>query len=237
MQGLILAGGFGTRLKSILGPNTPKPMANINGKPFLAILIEFLKIHGITEIILSTHFKHEVILDYFEYKYFNIPIRYIHEDKPLGTGGAILFAIKSLNLKNPLFIVNGDTFIKYNYANVWNELKNVDGIIATRMVSDVSRYGEIKTDPSNRIIKITEKGFIKSGLINCGVYLIKPEQIIETCNELQLQDMFSFEEALLPTLLKEYKYGAHICDDYFIDIGIAEDYLKFCNDHKNNIII
>jgi hypothetical protein len=93
MKVIILAGGFGTRLKHLL-PDVPKPMADISGRPFLEWLMDYLADAGVSEVILSVHYLKEKIIDHFGDKYKNIKISYALENEPLGTGGAILNSIK-----------------------------------------------------------------------------------------------------------------------------------------------
>ena len=114
MVAIILAGGFGTRLQSII-KDKPKPMAEINGKPFLEYLFQYLIINKITRIILSVGYKHEVISDYFGSNYKGVGISYIVESSPLGTGGAIKKCLLNINEKKA-FILNGDSFLNISLS-------------------------------------------------------------------------------------------------------------------------
>ena len=120
MRAIVLAGGFGTRLQSVVS-NLPKPMAPIGNKPFLAYLLEYLSQQGITEVILSLHYFHEKISDYFCSKYAGIKISYVIEEKPLGTGGAIRYVLQQSQIseQEPVFIINGDTFVTLNYKSMY----------------------------------------------------------------------------------------------------------------------
>ncbi|MCZ7621370.1 MAG: sugar phosphate nucleotidyltransferase, partial [Candidatus Kuenenia sp.] len=93
MEAIILAGGYGTRLQSVI-KDIPKPMADINGRPFLSYLMDYLLCQNIRKILLSVGYKHEIIKNYFGLRYKNLDIEYVIEDKPLGTGGAIKEALK-----------------------------------------------------------------------------------------------------------------------------------------------
>jgi D-glycero-alpha-D-manno-heptose 1-phosphate guanylyltransferase len=236
MQFIILAGGFGTRLKSIIGDTIPKPMADINGKPFLEILIENIisQSVSVSRIILSTGYKHEVIFNYFGNSYKNIPIRYIQEFEPLGTGGALLYSINSMDIKEPFFLLNGDTFIQFDVNKIIEKLDlPIDGVIVTRKVDDISRYGGIEIQSDNMITKIIEKGSSGSGIINSGVYLLKPDAILESIKKIKLTKSFSFEVDLMPYLFENYKYRAFEVENYFIDIGVPDDYKRFCDQMKS----
>ena len=104
---IILAGGLGTRLQSVV-KDIPKPMAPINGTPFLQVLLDYLDHYGIEQVILAVGFRGEVILEYFENKYKNINIFYSAETKPLGTGGASKKAAQFFG-DEPYFLLNGDS--------------------------------------------------------------------------------------------------------------------------------
>ena len=103
---IILAGGFGTRLSSVLN-GLPKPMADINGTPFLELLIQNLIKNGYSNFILSLHYKADLIINYFKNKNYNLT--YVVEPKPLGTGGAVSYIIDKFSLENFVYVVNGDS--------------------------------------------------------------------------------------------------------------------------------
>lgn len=107
LQAIILAGGFGTRLKSVI-QDLPKPMAPVNDKPFLEYIFKYLKKQGIKEVILSVFYKKEVIKEYFKDSFDSINIIYNEEKEPLGTGGSIKDALKFVN--DEVYVLNGDTF-------------------------------------------------------------------------------------------------------------------------------
>ena len=117
MEAIILAGGLGTRLQNVV-KDIPKPMADINGKPFLKYLLDYLSGYEIEKVILSVGYRHEVIEHYFGKKYKNIELVYAIEEEPLGTGGGILNACSYLDT-NLFYLINGDTFFNVNL----NELK------------------------------------------------------------------------------------------------------------------
>ena len=109
MEAIVLAGGFGTRLKEVVS-DIPKPMAPVNGKPFLEYLLKGSEKKGIGHIILAVVYKEEIIKEYFKNKYENIDITYLEELIPLGTGGVIKKALK-LAKEEDVFIVNRRNFI------------------------------------------------------------------------------------------------------------------------------
>lgn len=219
MEAIILAGGFGTRLKSVIS-DIPKAMAPIGDKPFLSYLLDYLKSQGVTKIILSVHHLREHIRDYFKSQYNDLEICYAEEEQPLGTGGAIVNALKYGNVKDDIFVINGDTFLKLNYQALRQQhLVNASRMtIALRKISDCSRYGTVEIN-KNRIIAFKSNSDKLSGYINAGVYLIHPEIFAGE----NLAEKFSFEEFIQKNLQVISPEG-FITEDYFIDIGIPEDY-------------
>ncbi|MCC2666944.1 MAG: hddC 2, partial [Gammaproteobacteria bacterium] len=147
MQAIILAGGFGTRLQSVV-KNTPKPMALIQGKPFLAYLLDYLKSHQVTHVILSVHYLREQIQDFFKANYKGIDICYAIEEQPLGTGGAILNAFHSINTREPVFVINGDTFLQLDYQAMFAQHQKTSPrmTMALRKMANCNRYGVVLTE-------------------------------------------------------------------------------------------
>ncbi|HED6632453.1 TPA: nucleotidyltransferase family protein [Campylobacter coli] len=222
MQAIVLAGGLGTRLRSIVH-DLPKPMAPINGKPFLAFVLEYLKKQGITEIILSVSYKHELIQEYFKDEFHGVKIYYNIEKELLGTGGAIKDALKFV--KNEVYVLNGDTFFDIDLKKL--ALNNSKICMALKQMQNFDRYGTVNVDEKGFVTSFEEKIFKKQGLINGGVYLLKKDIFCK----FELEEKFSFEEFLQ----KNYKFlkiKVKIFRDYFIDIGIPQDYIKFINKKK-----
>jgi D,D-heptose 1,7-bisphosphate phosphatase len=224
MQAIILAGGFGTRLQSVI-KDVPKPMADIDGMPFLCYIFLYLKKYNITNIVLSVHYLNEKIINFFGDSYLGINIKYAIEEEPLGTGGAILNSLKYINQNRQVIIINGDTFLQIDYqelANFHNH-NNSDLTMVLRDVEDASRYGCVKINDDKQVINFTEKNIEKkSGFINGGIYILNP-QIFSNYN---LLTKFSFEQDFLSKFINLIKPYAFISNDYFIDIGIPEDYQK-----------
>ena len=172
-EAIVLAGGMGTRLKEVVA-DIPKPMAEINGKPFLYYLNNYLIKNGITHIILSVGYKSDIIKKYFGTGNKSVKISYAIEETPLGTGGGIRCAMKYANNQH-VFIVNGDTLFNIRLQELadLHQEKNAALTMALRRMKDGSRYGSVVTDHSNKIIAFHEKkDDIKNVLINGGTYLI-----------------------------------------------------------------
>lgn len=222
MQAIILAGGFGTRLSKVLS-GIPKPMAPIDKKPFLAFLLDYLKTQGITHVRLSLHHLHHKIQDYFQSNYNDIAIDYSIESEPLGTGGAIVNALSTMKTNGPVFVLNGDTLFKLNYRDFYQQHQNNQSSLtmALRVVEDCHRYGSV-TLCSNEIVAFTEKGHHGPSLINAGVYLMDPDLF----SSFQLPAHFSFEKDFVFRYLNKLRPQAFISNDYFIDIGVVDDYVR-----------
>lgn len=219
MEVIVLAGGFGTRLQSVV-KDVPKPMADINGKPFLEYILEYLLNYGITKTILSVGYKKEIIENYFGNSYKAIDIVYSKEDEPLGTGGAIKKALTFCKSENVL-VLNGDTFFEINLQTLIQEHKKADAdvTISLKKMYNFDRYGKVILE-KNRVISFAEKEFSSSGLINGGVYIIRKD-IFDI-----YEKKFSFEQEFLEKKLSMLSICAYIDKGYFIDIGIPKDYEK-----------
>jgi D-glycero-alpha-D-manno-heptose 1-phosphate guanylyltransferase len=217
---IVLAGGKGKRLRSVVS-HTPKPMALVNGIPFLEILVRHLIRNNFDRIILSLGFEHEKIINYFDSIELDTEIVYSIEDEPQGTGGAMKLAFLH-TIKSPVFIINGDTFVDIDYDRVESQYAdNKKSIICGVHIDNVSRYGSI-IYKNNKIIGFNEKGGIGSGVINSGNYYIDHNELIEFA----IDDKFSFEDDYL--CKKKYFSKLELCifEGAFIDIGIPEDYHK-----------
>lgn len=219
---IILAGGFGTRLQSVV-KDVPKPMAPVAGKPFLEWLIEYISVLNPNKIILSTGYKHETIEAHFGKSFKNIPIVYSIETNPLGTGGAIKKAFDLVTTDNSL-VLNGDTFLQIDHLNFLNS-HNISKALfsmALKPMKKPARYGTVETK-GDTIKKFNEKNpELSEGLINTGVYLMNKE-LFKYFPE---QEKFSFETDFMERKTGEIEMKSYVTDDYFIDIGIPEDYKK-----------
>ena len=222
-EALILAGGFGTRLSHIIS-DLPKPMAPINGTPFLSFLLNKLIAARIEHVVLSTGYLHESIFSYFGSSYKGLQISYSKEDVPLFTGGAIALGAHKIE-SDSFLVLNGDTFfdIDFEVFAKFHTSKQTLLSIALRQVEDTSRFGSVIIDEQHKIINFTEKGnAVKAGLINGGIYIIDKTIF----KKISLPEKFSFEKELLETWYHRFDFFGYPCCNYFIDIGIPEDYAR-----------
>ena len=219
-EAIILAGGLGKRLRKFVD-DVPKPMAPINGEPFLNILIKNLSKKGFNRIVLCVGYKSEKIISYFGNQFNSIEIIYSieKEDELLGTGGAIKKAMQ-LCISNKIYIFNGDTFLDIEIEKIEEQFKlNKKNIIVSKYQSDLSRYGKLIIENEN-LKGFKEKGASGDGYINAGCYLFKKEII----NHFPIQSSFSFEEEFISKKLKELQIEVFSSNSLFIDIGIPSDY-------------
>lgn len=231
MQAILLCGGMGTRLRSVVS-DRPKPMADICGKPFLQYLLEMLRDKGITEVIFALGYMGEMIEEYFQDgSVFGLKIAYSYEEEPLGTGGAIRNALPKI-LEEEVLVLNADTYFPMDYQGLLRFHQENDGdfSLATRAVPDISRYGAVRRDPAGRILAWNEKlgdgGQPLAGEINGGIYVMKKSLIAEIPEGKQ-----SLEQDCIPKWLSEGKriFGLPF-EGYFMDIGIPKDYQQFITD-------
>ena len=223
MEAIVLAGGFGTRLQSVVS-DRPKPMADINGEPFLKYILEYLKRFDISKVVLSTGYMSEVIEDYFKDSYKGMSIVYSKEETPLGTGGAIKRGLSYCS-EDDIIVLNGDTFFDVDIYSLMQRHKSLDADItlSLKKMYDFDRYGTVEVD-ENFILNFKEKMYVDEGLINGGVYAIKKKRFDI------IADKFSIEKDVLEK--REKRLGYAISDGYFIDIGIPQDYQKAKEDFK-----
>lgn len=221
MEVIILAGGMGTRLREVLA-DLPKPMAQINGKPFLHYLFEWLSHYPIKKFILSVGYKSECIINYFGSSFNDIPIEYTIEEKPLGTGGAIIYAMQYTTREN-IIIVNGDTYFPIDINRFYQKHFKNDYLlsIALKPMYNFDRYGSVECK-GGTIFRFNEKKVCTEGLINGGIYLVN-KQILE---KRQFPEVFSFEKEVLEKEAGSSNLKGLVFDNTFIDIGIPEDYYK-----------
>lgn len=228
MECIILAGGMGTRLRSVVS-DVPKCMAQVAGHPFLHYLIETLTETGFNHIILSLGYKHEIIEDWIRSNPFPIKISTVIEETPLGTGGAVKLALSKVTT-DEVFILNGDTFFNVNYPEMHNLHKqtHASATVALKKMEKFDRYGVVNLESQgNRILCFNEKQYCESGLINGGIYLINRHELKN------FPDKFSLEKDFFETAVHTSTLSGYISESYFIDIGIPEDYERAQTDFKD----
>jgi D-glycero-alpha-D-manno-heptose 1-phosphate guanylyltransferase len=219
-EAIILAGGLGTRLRSVVS-NLPKCMAPIGGKPFLHYVIAHLQNQGCENFIFSIGYKSEAIIEYAGHHLSSANYQLSIEDEPLGTGGAIRLACTKVTEKNVL-VLNGDTLfsIDINKLSSFHELSNADCTLSLKPMQDFDRYGVVELNTDQSVASFKEKQFYETGLINGGVYALNAAKFLKE----ELPEKFSFEKDYLEQYFDKRKLYGVVQDEYFIDIGIPKDY-------------
>ncbi len=227
-EAIILAGGLGTRLRTVVS-DLPKCMAPVAGRPFLFYVINFLQSQGVEKFIFSLGYKHEAIEEYLHQRFPTIPYKIVIEEEPLGTGGAARLACSKATEKNVL-LANGDTMFKINVDALisFHTEKNSSCTLSLKPMNDFDRYGVVELNADSTIRDFKEKQYYKTGLINGGLYAINVDHFLKE----DFPEKFSFEKDYLEKKYKEQKMYGLVQDEYFIDIGIPEDFNRAQTEFK-----
>lgn len=219
MKAVILAGGFGTRLRERV-PDLPKPMAPVAGRPFIAHLLDRLARTPIDSVVLSTGYRAEAIRRFVGDTWNGLAVEYAEEPEPLGTGGALAYACRE-HREQPWLVLNGDTFVDLDYRALFDWYRQVpeDLAMVIRPVPDTARYGALTVE-GDRVVGFIDKGHPGLGLINAGVYFLRPTLF----ERYGLSGAFSFETDLLVRHIGLQPPRAFPFAGRFIDIGVPEDF-------------
>jgi D-glycero-alpha-D-manno-heptose 1-phosphate guanylyltransferase len=224
VEAIVLAGGLGTRLREAV-PDLPKPMAPVNGRPFLERLLDYWIGQGVTRIILSIGYRHEAIQGHFGKNHHRVPIRYVIEERPRGTGGGLLLAAEALSSRATFLVLNGDTWFELPLKALagFHASRRADVTLALFRSPQEGRYAGLHVGKDGEVLSFGtgEKG----GLANGGVYLME-RSLLESGPQFASAPL-SLEEDILPLALRGKKrvYGLE-CGGRFLDIGIPEDYAR-----------
>jgi len=220
VQAIILAGGFGTRLRTVVSA-LPKCMAPVAGKPFLYYVIDHLQKQGVKKFIFSLGYMSEAIQTFLQENYPTLDYQLSIEDEPLGTGGAIYKAC-TIATEPTVLALNGDTLFSINVQQLLelHHHKESHCSICLKPMQNFDRYGVVKMDANNCITSFEEKKWNDEGLINGGVYAIDSAKFLAQ----PFAEKFSMEKDYLELLVGEGNFYGLVQDAYFIDIGIPEDF-------------
>jgi len=221
MDAIVLAGGLGTRLRGVVD-DVPKPMAPVQGRPFLALVLDQLVGAGFNTAILAVGYRHEAIDSYFGKDYRGLALRYSVEHEPLGTGGAIRLACAQAHTHD-VFVLNGDTYLELDFRAMMEAHVRAGSHLSMAIchVSDVARYGALELC-HDRVQRFLEKGRSEPGWINGGTYVLGPALRAR----LRPQGAFSFERDMLESAVGSIRPLAFPASGRFIDIGNPEDYAR-----------
>jgi D-glycero-alpha-D-manno-heptose 1-phosphate guanylyltransferase len=220
---IILAGGLGTRLRDAV-PDLPKPMAPVAGRPFLAHQMDHWIGQGIDHFVLSVGYRAVAISNHFGDRYRGVPIDYVVEAAPLGTGGALLLAAAKLRSAEPALLLNGDTYFDVALAALAARATSLgaDWCLALFRHDDAARYMGVALSAEGRITALRVP---TSPLANGGVYWFKPEAL--PAARLAADQAASLEDDLLPRFLAAgQRLGGLVATGDFIDIGVPHDYQR-----------
>lgn len=219
MQAILLAGGLGTRLRTVVA-DRPKVMAEVAGRPFLEHLLLRLTRQGVRRVVLAVGYLHEQIIGHFGSSWNGLTLTYSVEEEPLGTGGAIRKALDQID-DGPCFVLNADTWLEFDMSAM--EAAHVEAAacltMAVRPLDDVGRFGALEL-AAGRVVGFHEKGRQGPGLINAGVYLVARNVF----DGLDLPDRFSIETDFLMPQVDQLRPLAFIVEGDFVDIGVPDDY-------------
>jgi D-glycero-alpha-D-manno-heptose 1-phosphate guanylyltransferase len=221
---LVLAGGFGTRLRSAVSA-VPKPLAPVMGQPYLTYLLESWRSQGVTSFTFLLHHQADKIVDFLAEAQKSgllagCAVRTLVEPQPLGTGGALAYAVRELAMMGSFLVANADTW-------VGGGIKQLSAApapaLAVIRVPNSERYGHVRIE-SNKISAFEEKQSSSGpGLINAGLYHLDADMFREWDGR-----PFSLERELFPKWVSANRLTAVSLETDFIDIGIPEDYFRFC---------
>lgn len=221
---LVLAGGFGTRLQSML-PSTPKALAPVAGTPFLELQLNSWIAQGLNSFVFLLHHQADQIINFLDgvdqglLK--NCEVVSVIEPTPLGTGGAVAYAVRELGLQNDFLVTNADTWLG---SGVGDMTTSCAPAIAVVQIEDSSRFGQVQFDDNFRVTAFKEKSDLGSpGWINAGLCRLSAEQFRNWKG-----GEFSLENVIFQELALQGKLRAVPIKTDFIDIGIPRDYQRFC---------
>jgi D-glycero-alpha-D-manno-heptose 1-phosphate guanylyltransferase len=219
-EAVILAGGYGTRLRSVVS-NVPKPMAPIQGKPFLEMQLRMLALQGFGRAVLAVGYLGHVIASHFGDHFGNMSLTYAVEQNPLGTGGAIQAALRKCQ-RDRVFVLNGDTYLEFDCGSadhLWQAERC--GVIIGRELPDTARYGRLTT-ANGWVTGMVEKGVEGPGIVNAGCYVVSRSQL----SDFDRPTPFSFEADYLAGILPTSPFRLFVTGGLFIDIGVPEDFAR-----------
>jgi D-glycero-alpha-D-manno-heptose 1-phosphate guanylyltransferase len=220
---LILAGGLGTRLRPVLGDAIPKALASIDGEPFLAWMLRWLSQQGVSDVVLSLGHGRDPIKELFSATSFGMTLSFIEEDEPLGTGGAIVHAMKTCGAPD-MIVMNGDTISNLDLRGLsaFYHASRPDLVLAATQVPDASRYGTLDFDATTRRLSAFREKRAGRGFINAGTYAINAARLLSH----DLPAKFSFEQDFLGKQFDSLDIRVYPEVTEFIDIGIPADYAR-----------
>ena len=219
MQAIVLAGGLGTRLRARVA-DLPKAMAPIGGRPFLEYLLDRLDAAGFRSVVLATGHLSERIEAHFGLRYRGLALSYSRESRPLGTGGAVLQALRAMP-DHPTLVLNGDTWLDLDLGAFlrWCDVQPAADAMVLRPLLDVARFGSVVLE-GDRVVAFGEKARTGPGLVNAGIYRLRRA----TFDAFEPPAVFSIENDFFHRHARALRMRGFVTNGNFIDIGVPEDY-------------
>ena len=219
MQAIILAGGLGSRLGSIV-KNTPKPFLKVNKSPFILRIVERLIAQGIKEIIFCLGYKPQKIINFFgDGSSWGIKFSYVIEDRLMGTAGAVRGAYEKI-FGSSIIVLNGDSFCYFDIPSLFEQhrLNNADATFSVLKTNNPEKYGIVLFDKNMKVYNFLEKSKDyknKANYINAGVYILKKKLI----KKIDKTKPVSLEKDFFPNNLHKNLQALVVDNKRFIDIG------------------
>jgi len=224
MKAIVMAGGFGTRLRPLTS-NIPKPMVPTGNRPMMEHIIRLLKDNGFDDLIIMLYYQPEVIIQHFgDGSAYGVKIEYLRPQEDLGTAGCVRFAQKSI--RDTLLVISGDLLTDFDLKAALQEHREKQALatlVLTRVANPLA-YGVVIINKEGRIQRFLEKpswGEVFSDTVNTGIYFLEPEVL----QQIPTDRSFDFSKDLYPMLLqnKAPLYG-HIAKGYWKDVGDLQEY-------------
>lgn len=218
---VILAGGFGTRLRSVLS-DVPKPMAPVAGRPFVEHVVRYLALHGVRDTVLATGYLSEVFSTHFSrHPTPGSRIRCVTEPRPMGTGGGFLYAVAACGFEADAWLVaNGDSLVLANLEAFLLAFRqgDWDGAVLGLALDDAARFGSLEVGSDGALVRFTEKR-PGAAVVNAGVYLFR-SRLLEFFPR---KEPLSFETEVFPAVIQQgARILVHRVQAPFLDIGTPE---------------
>ncbi len=231
MKAVVMAGGEGTRLRP-LTINRPKPMVSLADRPVMHHIIELLKLHGITDIVITVQYLANIIQDYYgDGSNYGVTITYSLEEVPLGTAGSVKNAEHLL--QEPFLVISGDSLTDFNLTQIIDAHLNTRATVTITLtrVPNPLDYGVIITDEQGNVRQFLEKpswGEVFSDTVNTGIYVLNPDVFAY----IERNKVVDWSKDVFPCMLKhEEKLMGHIAHGYWTDVGTIEEYIRATGDY------
>lgn len=223
---IVLAGGLGTRLRSVV-PDLPKPMAPIKGRPFLEYQLDYWIAQGVDRFVLSVGYRHEVIVEHFGNSYQGVKLDYSIEQTPLGTGGGLLLAAEKVADDIPFLLLNGDTYFAVNLKilDKYSRASGADWCFSLFRTDEEGRYMGMNVSPRGQINSLNTGTGQPGRLANGGVYWVRSRALLD--RRFASDQRISLEDDIFPAVMAsgQKMFGIEFSGT-FIDIGVPDDYRR-----------